>query len=159
MIRFRPGARIIIAFLIVVSLGISVGLYATVQRPQRAERILFFPGTVEPDLSGEARLIPRRDELEGRVALLVEELTYGPARIDRSRVVPRQTRPESVMVRNGTAYIDLSTQVLAEDTSVILSLEESLNAIEHTVRYNFRQLDRIVITIGGEILREQHPQS
>lgn len=155
MKKLNIGASTITAALLVISLLTSIGLYATVQRPERVERILFFPGAVERELDGEIRLLPRTEDLEADIELLVEELTYGPAKIDRSRVVPREARPQSVMVRNGTAYVDLSTRMLDDDTSVNLSIEEGLEAIRHTLEYNFRQLDHIVLTVGGELLRGQ----
>lgn len=153
MKNIRLKASTTITVLLAVSLITSVSLYATVQRPDRVERILFFPGAVDRELEGEPRLLPRRGDLEGSVAILVEELTYGPARVDRSRVTPRDARAQSVIVRDGTAYIDLSVRMLDEEQAVNLSLEEGIEAIKHTLEYNFRGLDRIIVTVGGEMLR------
>ncbi len=147
-------------------LGVVLGLsfltsliWFVASPPARIERVLFFPGAIDRELEGEPRLLPRRANLEHEVKTFVDELTYGPARIDRSRIVPRNVRTTSVMVRSDVAYIDLSPRMLDEDESVNLSIEESLAAIEYNLAWNFRSLDRVVLTIGGELLRQQQPDA
>lgn len=150
----RFDSKAIIVAALAASLAVAIAFYIAFT-PNRVERILFFPGAVERELAGEARLVPRTDDLESRVRMVVEELMYGPARIDRSRVVSQNTRSRSVIVRGTTAYVDLSTDILnTEEEALPLSLEESLAAIRHTLQFNFRSIDRVVITIGGEMLRQ-----
>ena len=149
----RFDMKAVAAVALASSLAVSIALYFYIS-PNRVERVLFFPGSIERDLAGEPRLVPRSDGLESAVRTVVRELVYGPARIDRSRVVSRNTRATSVIVRGSTAYIDLSTDILdVEEEALPLSLEESLKAIEHTIHFNFRSIERVIITIGGEMLR------
>ncbi len=150
------NSRLVIGLVLGLSFLTSLIWFAAFT-PSRIERVLFFPGAIDRELEGEARLVPRRNNLEHDVSTFLDELTYGPARIDRSRVVPRHVRTTSVMVRGGTAYVDLSPRMLDEDGSVNLSIEESLAAIEYNLSWNFRELDRVVLTIGGELLRRQQP--
>lgn len=154
MKNFRFDMRFVLGIALSASFVVALAFYL-VYTPARVERVLFFPGSIGRELSGETRLVPRQSTLERSVSTLVQELTYGPARIDRSRIVPRTARVTSVMVRGRTAYIDISPRILDEDGSVNLSLEESLAALEHSIRYNFRGLDRVVLTVGGEMLRRQ----
>ena len=149
----RFDTKAVAAVTLAASLLVSIALYLYTP-PDRIERVLFFPGSIERELAGEPRLVPRSDGLESSVRTVVLELMYGPARIDRSRVVSRDTRARSVIVRGSTAYIDLSTEILdVEGEALPLSLEESLTAIERSIRFNFRSIERVIITIGGEMMR------
>ncbi len=155
MSSFRADSRVIIGGLVILSLIISVTVYAFAP-PSRVERILLFPGSVDSELAGETRLVPRRETVEGEISVFVTELVAGPARIDRSRVVPRGTRVQSVMVRDRSVFIDLSPALLdAVGARIVLSLPEMLETIRHNVRYNFRGMDIVTVTIGGEILNEE----
>lgn len=154
----RINARVILWIVLALSLISSVVLFAAFT-PSRVERVLFFPGAVDKQLEGEPRLIPRQENLEADVEVFLEELTYRPGRIDRSRIVPQNVRATSVMVRDRTLYADLSPSMLGEDDAINLSVEESVAALEYNLAWNFRELDRIVLTIGGELLRQEQPDA
>ncbi|MFW6234040.1 MAG: hypothetical protein ACOC4I_01520 [Spirochaetota bacterium] len=155
MSSFFVDSRFVIGIVFLLTLGFSLTVY-TVSPPGRVERVLLFPGSVESGLAGEMRLVPRNADPEGSLSAFVAELIAGPGRIDRSRVVPRGTRVRMVMVRDGRAFIDLSPALLdASGTRIVLSLPEMLETIRRNILYNFRSLDEVTVTIGGELLNEE----
>ncbi len=115
------------------------------------ERVLFFPGTLEAGLQGESRLLPRHRNLDRDVRILLDEIVLGPVVLGRTRVLPRETGIRSVMVRGGIAYIDLDGGFLAEQQFLLLSVDDALDAVRHTVEFNFRRITTVVITIDGQI--------
>ncbi len=155
MSSFRADSRHITGAVLLLSFFISLTVYALAP-PARVERVLLFPGSVEPDLAGEIRMVPRRGDTEEAVAVFVAELIGGPGRIDRSRVVPRGTRVQSVMLRGSRVFIDLSPALLdATGARIVLSLPQMLETIRYNVLYNFRSIDEVTVTIGGELLNEE----
>lgn len=155
MSSFPADSRFIIGIILLLTLGISITVYA-VSPPSRVERVLLFPGSVEAGLAGEIRLVPRNADTEDALSAFVAELIGGPGRIDRSRVVPRGTRVRLVMVRDHRAFIDLSPALLdATGARIVLSLPEMLETIRRNVLYNFRSLEEVTVTIGGELLNEE----
>ena len=141
--RHLPG------FLLLASLIIAVGFFL-IWPPERQARTLFFPGTTEAYLTGERRLVPRSDDRTRELYLVVQELILGPARIRHGRLVPRSTRISSVALAGKTAYVDLSPEMIFGEQEVRLDVQQGLRGIESTLLYNFRWLDRVVVTIGGQ---------
>ena len=64
------------------------------------KRVLFFPG--RSNFSGEMRRIPRQDNVEADVELLIRELILGPYKIDHQRAVPENTKLQNLLIRNRT---------------------------------------------------------
>lgn len=139
-----PGLLLLFALLL------ALLIYAVVPG-ERVERTLFFPGTTSQALSGERRLIPRTDSLSDDVTIIVSDVLLGPKRIDHVRAFPRNTRLKSVILQDGTAYINLSESAALNVAELRTTLEVSLQALERTILYNFRELDVVVVTIDGKV--------
>jgi hypothetical protein len=64
---------------------------------------------------------------------------------------PPNTRVRSVFVRNDTAYLDFSPEIIFLDSQMRLSFDELISAVQRTVLFNFRQLSGVVVTVNGQI--------
>lgn len=136
--------------LIALCLAIAV-LFYLVFPPERVARTLFFPGTTEAALSGERRLVPRVDSNRRAMHLLTEEILLGPARIDHSRVLPRQSRVESFIVSGRTVFVDLSEETILPSAEVHIDVGTGIDAIRQTLLFNFRSLEDVIVTIDGNV--------
>lgn len=133
-----------------ISLLIAV-LFYVIFPPERVARTLYFPGTTGTELSGERRLLPRVREDERALELLIEDVLLGPSRIDHSRVLPRGTRLDSLVLRDATVFIDLSEQAMLDSDEVHIGVETGLEALRRAIESNFRWIDDVVITIDGNV--------
>lgn len=135
--------------LLLVSLAIAAGAFA-VWPPRWEVRTLFFPGATTAELSGERRLVPRSSEPHKEIRLVVEEMILGPADIRHGRLLPRETRIASLALAGETVYVDLSPEMIFGEEEVRVNVPQGLNGIEQTLLYNFRWLETVVLTIGGQ---------
>lgn len=139
-----PGA------LLIASLIIALVFFFALP-PGRVGRTLFFPGTTAVELSAERRLVPRVRDDERSIELLVEEMLLGPTRITHSRIFPRETKLASLMLRGETVYLDLSESAMLQGSEVHVSTDIALEALRTSIRYNFRGIREVVITIAGNV--------
>jgi hypothetical protein len=117
----------------------------------RINCIIFFPEPTREGLTGEPRRIYRQKTPEENVRLLVREMILGPMDIRHTNMFPQNTRLRSVFVRNQTAYLDFSPEIIFLDSQMRLSFDELVAAIRRTVLFNFRQLSGVVVTVDGQI--------
>lgn len=136
--------------LLAASLAIAAAFFL-IWPPELQARTLFFPGTTAVDLSGERRFLPRVQDNSRQVYLVVEELILGPVQIDHGRLLPRTTEINTVAIRDTTVYVDLSPDILFPESEVRLDVESSLDGIRRTLLYNFRWIDDVQLTIGGQV--------
>ena len=141
--RHLPG------FLLLLCIAIAVGFFL-IWPPDREARTLFFPGTTDATLSGERRLVPRSSDQSRELYLVVQELILGPAEIRHGRLLPRDTRISSLAMVDQTAYVDLSPEMMFGEDEVRIDVAEGLSGVQATLLYNFRWLERVVLTIGGQ---------
>lgn len=141
---------IVVSILLLIAFLTSTA-WLVLETRRSVERVLFFPGTLEAGLQGEARLMPRHRDPDRAMRVLMDEIILGPAVLGLTRVVPRDTGVRSVMVRDGIAFIDLDGGFLPFQQSLLLSVDEALDAIRHTIQFNFRRIDAVVITIDGQL--------
>ncbi len=127
-----------------------------VENHGRAERVLFFPGHIDVELRGEARVVPRHRELEPDVAVLVNEILLGPVDLAKSRILPMEAEVRSLMVRDRTVYLDFAPNILFLQERLGISLDEAFDAVRRTVLYNFRGIRRVVITVNGQLPNQPH---
>ncbi len=88
---------------------------------------------------------------EREIEFLVEDQILGPARISHGRLLPRATQINTLFVRDDRLYLDLSQDAIVESDDVRIPLDQALAGLEHSIRYNFRGIEDIVITIDGSI--------
>jgi hypothetical protein len=113
------------------------------------ERVLFFPGTVTSDLTGERRVLPRFQSKEENLRAFVEDLILGPTSIYSSPALPEDTQVQLFMLRNDALYLDLSEELLFNGNDVHLTPAESLAALRKNIAFNFPHLRDIVLTVNG----------
>lgn len=102
-------------------------------------------------LSGERRLVPRTTDRIRAMELVVEEIILGPTMITHGRAIPRNTRIQSFVVDDSTIYVDLSPEIFFDTAEVRVDVRKGVDAIERTLRYNFRSLEQIRVTINGQV--------
>ncbi|MBN1835868.1 MAG: GerMN domain-containing protein [Spirochaetales bacterium] len=141
---------------------ISSGLFALILATAAAlfilggrweQRVLFFPGLDTVELSGESRFLPRRQSLEGRVRLLAEEVVLGPSSPALRRYVPRETEIQSVIVRQGVAYVSVSRHLLQGTDHYRGTTGDALQALANTILYNVPRLRKLYLLVDGQLPR------
>ena len=139
-----PGALLLVALLIALFLYL-------VFPPARVARTAFFPGTASDLLSGERRLIPRSGDDLREIEILLEEMLLGPASINHRPIVPRGVFARSVILTGPDIYVDLDDEALLDAGLSNEQVRLAMAAIEQTLTYNYRQVERVEITIGGNV--------
>ncbi len=117
---------------------------------KQVERVLYFPLYNEAELEGELRRLPKKANREDDIELLVRELILGPFDIHHSRVLPKDTDVESLLLRKGRVYVDFSLDPVLKKEGSILSLAEQIAALERTIRFNFPSVEDIMVTFSGQ---------
>ena len=143
------------ALLLVASFLISLAFYWVIEA-RYAERVLFFPGNITNEVSGEERIVRNYGDVERDMQVLLEEMILGPTSLYRSRVLPKETRIRLFMLRDGVVYVDLSRDVLFRDDQVHIDFEEAVAGLERSLRYNFRSIDDVVVTVDGQLPYEPY---
>ena len=115
------------------------------------ERVLFFPDDLQKRITGEPRLVVRRQDREENVEQVLRELLLGPAEIQHKRVLPKNAGYRSVILRDDVLYIDYTDEVLFGVYDVPLSFTAMLDAVRETVRYNFPSVKEMVVTVNGQL--------
>ena len=64
--------------------------------------------------------------------------------------MPRKTRISSLAIVDDRVYIDLSPEMIFGEQEVRIDVAEGLGGVEWTLLYNFRWLEEVVLTIGGQ---------
>jgi hypothetical protein len=82
--------------------------------------------------------------------LVVQELILGPTEIRHGRLLPRGTKISSLAVEGYIVYVDLSPDMVFGEQEVRVGVEEGLRGIKESLLYNFRWLEDVVLTIGGQ---------
>jgi hypothetical protein len=116
-------------------------------------KVLFFPGLETMKLSGESRFLPRRANMEGRVRLLAEEAVLGPADPRLRGYLSRETEVQSVIIRQGVAYVNLSWHVLQGAELYHGTIEDALQALANTILFNFHRVRKLYLLVDGQIPR------
>ena len=114
-------------------------------------RVLFFPNDNREGLVGERRKIKASGNKQKDVEILVKELLLGPSSMENNRFIPKGTKARTVILRDDILYLDFSTDILKIDETMPMSLQNVFNAIEKTIVFNFKYVNRISFTVDGEI--------
>ncbi len=98
----------------------------------------------------EERSLPRRESLEARVKLYIEEALLGPSLVNYRRLFIRGTKLISLILREHVVYANLS----AEAALPVEGADSQRRAIElfyNDIRRNFRSLTEIKLFIDGVV--------
>ena len=119
-------------------------------RPGRTDQhILFFPSETTDEWIGEARNIHHTREIEESVKALLQELALGPITLRLEPALPKGTGVRSVLIREGTAYLDFTAHLAVPDSSFQISFSEMLEGIKKSVFYNFPSIKKVIVYVDG----------
>ena len=127
------------------------GVYYYKAQSVYAERTLFFVEPVSKAVVMEHRLIAEKHDLEQNLELLIKDELLGPALLVRDSVFPNGTRLNHIMLRDGILYADLSSEAMFPSAHSGLNFKDSIRILEETIRFNFPEIGKIVVTIDGSI--------
>ena len=127
------------------------GVYYYKAQSVYAERTLFFVEPVSKAVVMEHRLIAEKHDLEQNLELLIKDELLGPALLVRDSVFPNGTRLNHIMLREGILYADLSSEAMFPSAHSGLNFKDSIRILEETIRFNFPEIGKIVVTIDGSI--------
>ena len=120
------------------------------------KRVLFFPAKDDRRMSGEIRYLTHSHSLEANITVFLKELILGPAALDLSRIVNKETSLRSVLFRNGTLYIDFDENIIFRDVDANLPFPDALDFIRHGVFKNFDRVKKIYVTVNGQMPENWH---
>ena len=150
----NKNLRLIAGALFVFLLGLSLVLYF-VTMPWNSQ-VLFFPEMSTGKLVGERRFLPFRQGIGAQIERYVQELILGPSDPLLMRIVPKDVRLHSVVVRQGKVYLSLSRDILDLRADARLTFDQTLQAIANGVLYNFPQVRSLHILVDGQLPGENH---
>jgi len=127
------------------------GVYYYKAQSIYTERTLFFVEPVSKAVVMEHRLIAEKHDLEQNLELLIKDELLGPALLVRDSVFPNGTRLNHIMLRDGILYADLSSEAMFPSAHSGLNFKDSIRILEETIRFNFPEIGKIVVTIDGSI--------
>jgi hypothetical protein len=145
-----PRTVPVLALLLVMVLLFSLLMFFLSDRGTR-RKVFFFPQYRSSQVAGEVRSLPVRNSLEDNITLLVKEQLLGPVVVTNDRLFPPSTVLRTLLVRNDTLYINLSVDAILGRRSTESSFEESVAVLERTIRFNYPEIDRVIVAIEGEI--------
>ena len=119
--------------------------------PSHDRYVLFFPDAGSGILNGEIRYLPQRPDREEKMAVFLNALILGPADVRHLRVFPREAGLRSILYRGGTAYVDLSSEILFEEREVPLNTAGIAQAVLKNMKFNFPYLTDLVMTVNGRL--------
>lgn len=148
--RLWTGGVVVSGIFLILSFVLSLSAF-TLFNDGRVDRVLFFPGARSTRVTGEIRRLPRQENTRADIQLLLRELILGPTEIRHGRLLPRDTKLQSVIVSDDKVFINFSAGILVEAPDQQLALEEVFDVLRRTIRYNFRRIDRVIFTVNGQL--------
>ena len=141
---------IISGALFIFVLALSLTMYFVFNDLKR-RRVLFFPELKSLKLSGEVRYLPKRDDMESEIELLLKELILGPSREDHLMLVSRNVKLLSTIAKKREVFVNFSSDIIFEVTENRLGLNETFSAIADSIIFNFPSIKRVYFFIEGQI--------
>jgi hypothetical protein len=126
--------------------AVAFGIFAI----GHTERVFFFPEIGGKGIGSETRTLIRRPGMENQLEYYVREMVLGPMNLTHDPLVPPDTGVNAILVRKGTAYIDLSSSFLVSEGTK-LPFPEIFSYIERSVSFNFPSIRNVVLTLDGNL--------
>ncbi|MCX7787121.1 MAG: GerMN domain-containing protein [Spirochaetes bacterium] len=123
----------------------------SIARFSREKHLVFFLEYQKGTLGGEIRSIPWKSSLEDRVLGLVEELLWGPMDPRFQRVFPLGSKVQSLLIRSGNLYVDLSPDVLFASEDIRVGWDERFRILRKTLSFNYPRFKQIFLTVNGQL--------
>ncbi len=135
--------------LLLCFLLLNLGLFFTGRGQSR--RVLFFPLDSGNGQNGEIRNMRLEKGMEKELKAFVEELLLGPVSLEMNPVAPPGTRLESILYRDGQAYLDFSRELALNNGQFQLDCQKSMELIRENLLFNFPRIQNLVITVDGQL--------
>ncbi len=148
--RKTPKMVLLSGGLFLLSFFISLGCFSLSQF-SREKHLVFFLEYRKGTLAGEVRSIPWKSSMEDRVRGLVEELLWGPIDPRLQRVFPLGSQVQSILIRKGSIYVDLSPDVLFASEDIRVGWDERFRILRKTLGFNYPQFKQIFLTVNGQL--------
>jgi len=146
----KTRTRNLIVWSSVFAAAFLLSLILFLARSGRTERyILFFPSEITQEWTGEPREIYFTRDREAALLALLKEIALGPIGLRLEPTVPKGTGIRSVLLRDGTVYIDFTSSIVLNQPTILLSFEQMLAGIRKSVLYNFPSVDKVVMYVEG----------
>jgi len=142
------GSALLFVFLL------SLALYL-ILADSKQEVVLFFPNDTNHQLTGEMRVVPRKATIEENLTELVNGLILGPETLRHDRALAKSTAIRSLLVRGSLVYLDFSPGILFPEGTTSTGFIESLDAVRKSIRFNFPEIKKIIITVNGELPKSE----
>jgi hypothetical protein len=100
----------------------------------------------------EERFVPKSPNEEIALSVYLEEVVLGPEEVDTAPLVARGTRVKSVFMRNSTALVGFSQEVVLAPAGVNTkhwTVKQSFYGISADIRRNFPDVTSVRYFIGG----------
>ncbi len=124
-------------------------LFFALFRPEKEGRVFFYPHNGGTNIGSERRGIPKRDEMDEKIEVFLEELFLGPETLALTYAMPRGTKIRNIAVIGKTVYVDLNLRALDTIGEIPVSLDDALANLRYNILYNFNRMEEVVFTIGG----------
>jgi spore germination protein GerM len=140
----------LIAAAVFVFLFLFSGVFFFVSKGNKSDRTMFFPELHTGIKMAETHTVTGRPNREADIREFTEELLLGPKDIKLTALVPHGTKLRSLVAEKDTVYVNISQDILREDKEVQVTFPDSLKYLEENIRFNFRDVGRVVVTIEGQ---------
>lgn len=97
----------------------------------------------------EDRYIILKGSSADKLKVIVKELFLGPMSVFNKKIVPFDFRYNSLVYKNGIAYLDLPESIVTYNMKNYFSLEDSLELIKENILLNCNFIQSVIITING----------
>lgn len=128
----------------------SLGFFLADGRKEE-NRVFIFPSVRTGELAGETRRMRNTGLQEERIRAYLEDMVLGPLALNLARLLPESTKVNSVLLRGDRLYVDFSREMLfLEEEETPLPFDRILPIIEQSVKFNFRRVKEVIVTIDGQ---------
>jgi spore germination protein GerM len=117
-------------------------------------RVLFFPRDLDLELVSEVRNLKKADNKEQKIEQMILELILGPVELRHAPLFPIDTKLVSILLRDSQVYLNFSEDLSVGLLSFRLSLDDIVDGIVKNIRFSFKSIDKVILSIDGIVARE-----
>lgn len=143
--KYIKKSQIFILVLICLVFVLSLTLALTNNKGIRYTFI--FPSADNDQLVIENRYLPYH--YENVISLYVDELLLGAVTERTKNILPKGTRVNSCFLRNGTLYLDLSSEFLNVSAGDY-ALKDGVELLEKNIRNNFSSVKKLELFVNSK---------
>jgi hypothetical protein len=135
-------------FIFLFSISLVFVVFTISKKPHRT---FLFPHAQNHKIYFEKRNLQLQKNNEDNILYYVKEFLLGPIDLDYVRVLPKDTKIISLMLRKRILYINFSHHILFPNDNLFMSFEEKIELLKKAINFNFSGIKNIKIFVEGEI--------